>query len=304
MAALNLTYGAGGAADAPDPDGTFTFVKEDRDGTNPKFDVEDVAGMRWRVKLGPESRTETASTRLLWAAGYFVDEDYYLPDITITGLPQLHRGQDFVSPGGHVHGAGFERRPKDIKKRGTWDWFDNPFINTREENGLRVMMALLNNWDLKQVNNSIDDVGGQRRYQVTDLGATLGNTGNYFTRSKSAPDQFSESAFIERTTPGFVDFVMHSRPFALTIVNVHNYRTYTHMEQIAKHIPLADARWIADRLAQLSEQQLRDAFSAAGYSSAEVDDYVKTMQRRIGAIRALQDHAGLPSEFATLERPS
>jgi hypothetical protein len=286
-ASLNLLSGAGGADHAPDPHGPFTFVKEDVEGTNPKFEVDDASGVLWRVKLGEESQSETAATRLVWAAGYFVDEDYYLPEATITGLTRLTKGENFVSAGGVVHGASFERRNKDEKKRGDWDWFSNPFLDTKEENGLRVMMALLNNWDLKQVNNSVVEVGGERRYEVSDLGATFGNTGNYFTRSKSVPAQFADSPFVERVTPDFVDFVLHSRPFLLTIVNVSHYREYTRMEQVAKHIPVADARWIGERISQLSDQQLGDAFRAAGYSPADVDTYVKAMQRRIAALKAL-----------------
>jgi hypothetical protein len=287
LSALNLIYGVGGEAHAPDPNGVFTFIKEDPEGTNPKFEVDDAAGVRWRVKLGPEAQPETVATRLVWAAGYFVDEDYYLPEVTISGLTELQRGKKLVSPDGKMRGAEFERKPRGVKNRGNWDWFANPFIGTREENGLRVMMALINNWDLKEVNNSIDEVDGERRYQLSDLGATFGNTGNYFTRSKGVLDAFAKTAFVERSTPEFVDLTLHSRPFVLTAINVPHYREYSRMEQVAKHIPVADARWIADRLSQLSAQQLGDAFRAAGYSPSDVDGYVKVIQQRIAALRAL-----------------
>src|ERR1700693_4547059 len=78
VASLNLLYGAGGGGHAPDGHGKFTFVAEDMEGTSPKFDVEDEQGVRWRVKLGQEPQSETVATRLLWAAGSFVDEDYFL----------------------------------------------------------------------------------------------------------------------------------------------------------------------------------------------------------------------------------
>src|ERR1700690_961397 len=52
ISALNLTYGAGGKAHAPDPNGTFTFVEEDLAETSPKFVVTDAQGVRWKVKLG------------------------------------------------------------------------------------------------------------------------------------------------------------------------------------------------------------------------------------------------------------
>src|SRR5512146_2964553 len=178
MTSLDLIYGAGGKVHAPDPFDTFTFVSEDPAATSPKFDVADGQGVQWKVKLGPESQSETAATRFLWAAGYFVDEDYYLAELTVKGLPTLRRGQEFVSPGGIVRGARLERKHAGVTKLGDWDWWENPFLGQREMNGLRVMMSLLNNWDLKQVNNSIYVVDGERRYAVSDVGATFGNTGS------------------------------------------------------------------------------------------------------------------------------
>src|ERR1700741_3352586 len=154
ISTLNLMYGAGGSEHAPDPSGIYTFEREIMHGTSPKFDVKDGRGVKWRIKLGQEPQAETAATRLLWAAGYFVDEDYYLREIKVEGLPTLHRGQSFVSEGGIVHRVRLERKIKEIEKIGNWDWFKNPFVGSRELNGLRALMALLNNWDLKTINNA------------------------------------------------------------------------------------------------------------------------------------------------------
>ena len=41
--------------------GTFTFVKEDKEGSNPKFDLVDERGVRWKVKLREEAQSETAA---------------------------------------------------------------------------------------------------------------------------------------------------------------------------------------------------------------------------------------------------
>jgi hypothetical protein len=286
-ASLDVLNGAGGKAHAPRPGGPFTFIEEDPQGTSPKFDITDGQGVRWKVKLGDETQSETAATRLLWAAGYFVDEDYYLAQLTVKRLPALRRGGKFVSAGGAVHGARLERKVKAVKKLGTWDWFDNPFVDKRELNGLRVMMSLLNNWDLKAINNSIEDVAGERRYIVTDVGATFGNTGNSLTRSKADRDDYSASTFIERASPDFVDFVMHSRPFALSAINVPNYRERTRMEQITKHIPRADAKWLGGRLSRLSTEQLRDCFRAAGYAGADVERWTDVVRARIAELSAL-----------------
>ena len=142
ISTFDLIYGAGGREHAPDPNGTYTFEKEIMQGTSPKFDVKDAQGVKWRAKLGEEVQAETAATRLLWAAGYFVDEDYYLPQIKVEGLPKLHRGREFVTDDGIVRRVRLERKVKEIKKIGNWDWFKNPFVGTKELNGLRVMMAL------------------------------------------------------------------------------------------------------------------------------------------------------------------
>jgi hypothetical protein len=87
IASRNLLYGPG----SPDlaPVAPFTFVKEDKSGESPKFEVRDAKGVEWRIKLGPEAQSETVATRLVWAVGYFVEEAYYLPEAKIENLPRL-----------------------------------------------------------------------------------------------------------------------------------------------------------------------------------------------------------------------
>jgi len=287
VSGLNLIYGVGGSDHAPDPHGTYTFDKEDMNGTSPKFDVKDEQGAKWRIKLGQEPQAETAATRLLWAAGYFVDEDYFLPEVIVQNLPKLSRGQSFVSDGVVVHGARLERRDKEVKSIGVWSWFHNPFVGTKELNGLRVMMALLNNWDLKTINNSIYVVDNERRYVVSDVGATFGKTGNTISRSKSNLKGYEESQFIAKEHSANVDFVMHSRPFLLTAVNVSNYENRSRMEKVTKNIPRADAKWLGQLLGQLSDEQVRDCFRAGGYSPEEVEGYAKEVEKRIQELNAL-----------------
>jgi hypothetical protein len=283
---LNLFYGVGGKQDAPSADAKYKFKNEDMNGTSPKFDVEDDKGIKWRVKLGQEPRAETAATRLLFAAGYFVDEDYYVDELHVEGLPPLKRGQSFVTSDGIVHGARLERRMKEVKKLGTWDWFKNPFVGTKEFNGLRVMMAVVNNWDLKTINNSIYEVNEEAEYAVSDVGATFGKTGNPIHRSKSVLKDYEDSKFIDKVTPDFVDFVMHSRPPLLAAVNIPNYEKRTEMQDITKHIPRADAKWLGQRLSQLTEEQIRDCFRAGGYTQEEVEGYAAVIQNRIAALNA------------------
>jgi hypothetical protein len=283
IASLDLFYGAGGKVAAPDPNATFTFVEEDMDGTSPKFNVEDDHGVKWKVKLGRETQSETAATRLLWAAGYFVDEDYYVSELKVAGLPKLRRGEEFVS-GGIVHHARLERHVKGVKKLGKWDWFKNPFAGHRELNGLRVMMALMNNWDLHGYNNEIYETESERIYLISDVGATFGQGGTNFSRNKSVLRDYQNSEFIEKTTPDEVDFAMKSHLF---LIYVFRFGKPSPLEAVTRNIPRADARWVGDRLAQLSDAQIRDAFRAAGYTPQEIDGYAKVVEKRIAELKAL-----------------
>lgn len=286
IGSLNLLNGPGGRAHRPA--GKFTFVEEDKGGTSPKFELVDEQGVKWKVKLGEEAKAETAATRLLWAMGYGTDEDYYLPELRVVNLPKLERGQQFVSPGGIVRGARLERKMKGQKKGGEWSWFHNPFEGTKELDGLRVMMALLNNWDLKESNNVIYQRQGEApRYAISDLGATFGRTGDAFTRSKSNLSDYRGAKFIQKVTGSQVDFYLSSRPFILTVFHVPNYVTRTKMQSVVKDIPRAHVKWITQRLRQLSGQQIRDCFRAAGYSPQEVEGFAKVVQARIAQLKRI-----------------
>lgn len=286
LAKRNLFYGPGGVAGQPRR--PFRFIEEDKGGSNPKFVVADARGVRWKVKLAEEAQSETAATRLLWAVGYFADESYYLPKLHVVGLPRLSRGQEFVLANGVVRGARLERVEKGVKKIGNWSWFDNPFVGTKEFDGLRIMMALVNNWDLKKSNNGVYNVQGRElRYMVSDLGATFGKTGGDWSRSKNDLEDYVSSEFIEELEPTKVDLVMHSRPPLLYAVAVPYFYKRTRMETVAEDIPRTHARWIGSWLGRLSPEQLRDAFRAAGYTPSEVAAYTNKVRERIRQLNRL-----------------
>jgi hypothetical protein len=91
----NLFYGPGGGSS---PTARY-ILKEDREGTNPKFEVQDRDGVKWKVKLGEEARPETVASRLAWAVGYFANDDYFLPTFRAGDMPaHLHRGQSSSHP--------------------------------------------------------------------------------------------------------------------------------------------------------------------------------------------------------------
>jgi hypothetical protein len=56
---------------------------------------------------------------------------------------------------------------------------------------------------------------------------------------------------------------------------------------IGKHIPRSDAKWMGQVLAQLSPDQLRDAFRAGGYSPQDANEFAAVVQSRIAELNAL-----------------
>ncbi|HEV2418945.1 MAG TPA: hypothetical protein VGX94_14205 [Terriglobia bacterium] len=291
----DLFYGPGGQRDAPPV--SFTFVKEDRKGSNPKFVVRDSSGIEWTLKLGPEARPETVASRLVWAVGYFANEDYFLAEVHVRNLPlHLHRGQKYVEPGGLLRNVRLKRHLKGEKKVGYWHWRHNRYTGTKELGGLRVMMALINNWDLKDDNTAIyqeKQARGMsvplRIYMVKDLGSSFGTTGQSWTdpRSKGNPKSYRQSKFISRLTPDYIDFRVPTRPALDYLFDPPEFITDVHEHWIGRRIPRADARWIGQLLARLSPSQIRDAFRSAGYSPQEVEEFAKVVELRIAVLNKL-----------------
>jgi hypothetical protein len=252
--------------------------------------VEDENRQRWKVKLGDEARPETAASRLVWAIGFFADEDYFMGDLQVKGLTgHLSRGQNLVDANGSVHSARLEREAKNRKKAGLWHWKRNPFSGTRELNGLRVMMALINNWDLKDENNTVYKEKSGRVFLVSDLGASFGTTGADLSnrRAKGNLRSFRHSKFIVKVTSEFVDFEEPARPSFFYVFNPWRYGQRLRLVWIGRHIPRADAKWTGRLLSQLSSDQIRDAFRAAGYSREEVEGFSQVVEDRIAQLNGL-----------------
>jgi hypothetical protein len=267
------------------------FLKEDKHGQNSKFDVEDSNGTKWKAKLGIEAQPEVVATRLLWSIGYFTNENYFVPGLEVKDLPaRLRRGQGHVTSPGHVDGARLQRHPGGEKKAANWNWQHNPFVGTREFNGLRVMMALLSNWDLKDENNAIfRDKDGVEQYLVTDVGTAFGASGTRYTEpgSKNNLKAYQESKFIAKVTPTYVDFNFPRFPPLLHIFDPPHYFHLVHMRWVGNHVPRADAKWVGSLLAQLSPEQITDAFRAGGYPPDRAAAFTKVVQSRIAELNQL-----------------
>jgi len=281
IAQRDLFYGIGGRDHAPSGT-TFNFLKEDRQGSSPKFDVQDSSGVKWKVKGDVEARPETAATRLVWAVGYRTDEDYFMPKAQVTGLPA----------GLHSDNVRLERVDPGLRKIGIWRWKDGPFAKTREWNGLRVLMALINNWDLKDDNNgvftSVADAS-QRIYMITDLGASFGTNGigRGHLESRGNLASYQASRFITKVSSDRVDFATPDKATARSIFIVPHYFYRLKLRWLGRDIPREDAKWMGSLLSRLSKKQIRDAFRAAGYESDTAEAFAQVVESRIAALNAL-----------------
>ncbi|HYO91000.1 MAG TPA: hypothetical protein VEQ40_05160, partial [Pyrinomonadaceae bacterium] len=292
----DLRYGPGSAELAPVA--PFTFIKEETTQTSPKFRVRDARGVQWTVKLGVEAQAETVSTRLVWAMGYFAEESYYLDRVEINNLPRLTRGQEFIENGRWARGARFEPKRPEVVRGQIWDWLQNPFVGQREFDGLKVLMVLLANYDTRLDNNRIiyqkNPETGQMeaRYIVTDIGATLGHVGGLGgTRVKNDLEHFKMTKFIVGVQNGVVEFDYNTTPkgagkFA-SIFSGGYAKRQANKEKAMRRIPVENARWIGQQLSLLSDEQLRDAFRAAGYDNATTEGFVKTLRQRIDMLAKL-----------------
>lgn len=304
ISSRDLYYGQGGRQHQPKAE-PFVFVEEDKDGNSPKFVVRDGQGVKWKVKVGPEARPETVATRLVWAVGYSTDEDYFLTAQTVVDMPRkLSRGDQFVDSDGVVHNARWERMTD--TKAGIWKWSKNPFRNTRELNGLRVLMALVNNWDMKDPQNTVLEDSSKQQYIVGDLGATLGPTGSRWPLKTPRGDleRYRRADFIKKIRKDSVDFATPSWPMllgvlplppfpyarltgALGFLGVPKLSTGIDQRWIGKQVPREDVRWIAGLLSQLTPRQIRSAFRAAHYTPEEVEGFSRVVEARIAALNAL-----------------
>ncbi|HYE16613.1 MAG TPA: hypothetical protein VD968_19395 [Pyrinomonadaceae bacterium] len=277
---LNLLHGPGGEGKGPDLS-RVTFVKEETGGYSPKFRVTDGSGRVWVAKLGKEAQPETASVRLVWAAGYVTEASYLVPCVKIEGAPAPKKKVDRCEGNGFAN-VRFEARPDEYKRLEEWSWGQNPFKGTKEFQGLVVLMGLLNNWDLKDANNKIVYVPGgggegELRYIISDLGATFGKTGNFITHNRNEPETYAKTKFVEGVDGGRVRFAYDGKNAGLF-----------------SNITVEQAKWAGEQLSRLSDEQIADAFRAANYPPEEVSLLAGAVRRKINELVSLPGGAAAP----------
>jgi len=269
----DLFWGIGGQKYAPDADASYKFKARDDTGFSSKYDVTGPDHVEWSAKLGPEAQTEVVMSRVLWGLGYHQQPIYYLPSWTL----ERDGGKRTESE------ARFRPKLKDYERLDeAWWWQQNPFVGTKELNGLLVVLLMFNSTDLKNENNSIyklnEPIEGAKQWLVVrDLGAALGETGRMYPR-RNCLECFEGHGFITAIDGEHVAF---------------DYQGL-HQELISMIRP-ADVRWAAERMARLSDAQWRAAFRAGNYAAPDAERYIRKLEEKIAdglALRARPvDHA-------------
>jgi hypothetical protein len=264
---LDLVGGPGGSANAPQA--PFTFIQEEMGGTSPKVIVRDARGKNWILKFGEEVKAETFASRIVWAAGYYSDPDYFVREGKIEGVTSLGRASAFIRDGS-FRDARFELRRSTGGKGGQWSFDTGALKGTKELAGLKVLFILLSNWDAKPENMSILDWDGTPAYAVTDWGATMGRASDFSGRSKWDCERYLADSkhLVDGVDNGFAVFRFDGK----------------HSSEILQGIRIEDVQWLMGRLGKLSDAQVDAALTASGATPEEVACFGKAFRSRLGQL--------------------
>src|ERR1044072_3436150 len=255
----NLLLGAGGEEMKPDIS-RVTFIEQKKGGYSTKCRVRDAKGNEWVAKIGREAQPDTAANRLLWALGYETEIAYLVPNLKIEGK-------------GEFENVRLEARPANVKRSGNWMWEDNPFMTTPEFKALKILMVMINNWDMKDDNNEIlaprgDHSGqGELRYIISDLGGSFGKTGGVLLRTRNQPADYVKTDFIKAVNGDVINFHYNGKN-----------------QKLFENLTVADAAWLSKWLKRLSDEQIKDAFRAANYTPEEVHTLATAFRARANAL--------------------
>lgn len=289
--AIDFSHAAGNVASSPRP--PFYFAAEHFGGTSPKILARDSAGIKWRVKGGLETRSESFTTRLVAAVGYYADPTWFVDNGKIEAVTSLKRAAGFIRPDGSFSNASFELRDAALKSLSQdWIWSNNPFTGTRELNGLKILMMLVSNWDNKDArdrrigsNTGISErhVGGriQLIYHVTDWGQTLGAWG-----SELKPKGWDCRSFTAQTN----SFVQgrQGQYVRFGFIGLHT-------NDFKNDITIDDLQWLLRYLGKIKDPQMLSGLRASGAKPEEATCFGVQLRERINQLQQAVTGGGPPS---------
>ena len=303
----------------PDPSVKWTVIRAKAEGVTPGFNIIDTHGVKYVIKFDSAGYQEMAtgaevvSTKLFYAAGYNVPENYIVyfdPEILELGKEvkftdekgrkrfMVQRDLDDILerierlPDGRIRAAASKYLPGGLKGpfkyKSTRDDDPNdivPHQHRRELRGLRVISAWLNHFDTK-ANNSLDvyTEEGYMKHYLMDFGSTLGSQGD----EPMPPEIGHENTldpheiFIRTVTLG-----LYVNPWEKTVPirypSIGYFRPDIFHPQKYKFIipnpafenlTPRDGFWGAKQVMSFTDEQLEAAAAAGQYSDPEAADYL------------------------------
>jgi hypothetical protein len=236
------------------------------------------------VKWGKEVRSEPFACRMAWAAGYFVETNYFVRSGTIQAARELGKAATCIGEDGRFEDACFEFNEPGARKmfeEHGWAWNENPFVGTRELNGLKIVVLLLSNWDNKDVrdvargsNTAIFEYttpGGEveARYLITDWGGSMGAWGG---------------SVLSRMTWDCDAFAEQSSHFVLGVDRDGRVRwgySGQRTADAALDITADDVAWLHRRLSRVTDGQVRAGLTACGANDREADTFARALRARV-----------------------
>jgi len=281
--ANDLRYGPGGAGYVPEP--PFEFVEELLTGSHPGVSVRDRRHRLWRVKWGAEAKPEAFCVRFAAACGYFAEVTHYLASGRIDGVNALTRARAMVGEDGSFSDARFELEDRSVRMlfdEYSWAWNDNPFVGTRQLDGLKIVVMLLSNWDTKDRRDvsrgsntaifeyPVSRLSTEARYLITDWGGAMGRWGTtVVSRGRWDAEGF------EAQTPDFVAGVHDG---------VVDFGYQGQRSELGRGIPVAHVRWFYRKVRRITEPALRAGLLASGATQEEAARFVHSLIVRIEAL--------------------
>ncbi len=257
--------GPGGRDGAPAAGAAFEVTALDVTGYSRGYTVTDAQGRVWSVKLGAEAQPEVVASRVLWLIGYHQPILYFVPEWRRSGDDRPQPSARFRFQSDHV-------------SIGAWSWTDNPFVGTRELNGLVAVNLLLNNWDFKTSNNRLYSVpssaGPARWFVVQDIGASLGGTA-WPIGTRNDIERFEAQHFVA-AADGELQFDYRGRH-----------------RDVFERVTAGDVIWACRLLDRISDRQWMDIFKAAAYPDAVAVRYRTHLAAKIAEGLALAGESGV-----------
>jgi len=156
---------------------------------------------------------------------------------------------------------------------------EQPFIESHQLNGLKVIVMLTSNWDNEDRRDSSSNTGivtdgrvhSPLIYMVADWGGSMGRWGNFLRREKWDCDGYS------RQSSDFVKPV-DGREVKFGFAGQHD-------GDFRDGITARDVRWVMGYLGRITDARIRAGLHAAGADPHERQCFGKPIRQRLNQLR-------------------